>query len=293
MDAFVFFSETHIVAALTREDEDGLVDETCLVLVDFSSLDGSAMSMDDIHPCLLLMLPVLANNAHFVDVSIRSDPTPGWSPSEELDVPFHISKYDRLFVVTMYIVSRNGGHALSLYVPRNTFDSMLERARAENEWVMPWDIWGRDGTRMLKHARLPSPVWECFVFGSKAVSSHTGSNATGKISAEIYDFNPAKIKHHQALCRESGASFEMSGISLETVTAPSVFNDPMLFRQPVETYLPFRRGTMVLEEDEAQACEVMCYEDGLVIINVCSFHLHVRMTCLMCPRRRTWPLSVC
>lgn len=136
-----------------------------------------------------------------LDLMIRSDPAPVWTPDEKQRVPFHTSHTERLLVINYTVIVSATIRGLQLYVPSST---LLDRVNSLEDGVtchaFPWDSWGPTGSRLTKQM-LNSAVWVCYVFGMKYISQKP-YNWLGEEIISVTDYHPLRVR--RVLCAQEG-----------------------------------------------------------------------------------------
>jgi len=195
--------------------------------------------------------PRLSYASTIIEITIRSDPAPSWTPHPNLQIPFFTARDSRLYVITIWVENHAQMLSVVLFVPSSTLISRLNDGRFGDHH--PWEEWGPRGTRMI-----PSPghsfVWVCYVFGTKFVV-HRQLGTTPSI--QVYDFN------HLALQQALGSDNVPSNMT-ERVVWSSVVHNYGVFSTAVSTSLPYLTRTTPLQLESGDA--VMCSEDSLIIV---------------------------
>jgi hypothetical protein len=245
LTSFAFLTERHVLLAENRSG--------CqLIVFDFLGANSRYIPIPDLSPSCVLCYPTISSGARLDDVRLRSDPAPLWTPYANSQVPFHTSRDNRLFVVTLHAFINEQPCSWTHFIPLST---ILEQMRSGAHSV-PWKSWIPRGTRMFP-AMYHSPVWVCYVFGQKYITPCTlvGLDESEVPGLQVLDFNQRAIK---------------LALGHEIVTKPDVIEssgDLSLFHDTVSTSLPYRATTLPLPRD-ADDCEVMCSEDNVLIVGV-------------------------
>lgn len=134
-----------------------------------------------------------------LDLIIRSDPAPVWTPDDKQQVPFHTAHTDRLLVVNYTVIVAASVRGLQLYVPSST---LLQHVNSLEEGVtlhvFSWDSWGPTGSRLAKRT-IDSLVWVCYVFGMKYITPQPYHHH-GERMFSVMDYHPLRVR--QVLCAQ-------------------------------------------------------------------------------------------
>jgi hypothetical protein len=107
--------------------------------------------------------------ARAVDVLLTSDPSPGWSPSAGLQVPFHIADDERIIAMNLqFSDNRRVYVSETSLIPTKTLLGFIDNLPIEEGHDIGWDIYGPLlSERAPGHGRWD--VWTCFVFGMRYI----------------------------------------------------------------------------------------------------------------------------
>ena len=252
LSSFSFLTDRHIILAVPSRAADRHRTST-LIIVDFLAVQNVATRISDLDFEVALDFPTMSPAARALDISVRSDPSPSWTPHPDLKVPFHTGRRDRIFVVTLKATTGTMASRFLLLVPSSTILSKLDSTpRDERGCHIHWDDWGPDGTQLLPAPAHHSFVWVCYVFGMSFI-------APGKDleTVEIYDFNQLPIKRFVA----KGVQEESPVTTI--VTEPSLVISEH-FQDPIKTRLPYRKRVKQLPHNFRS---VMLSEDAIVTVD--------------------------
>lgn len=215
-------------------------------------------------------------------MEIRADPSPSFAPHPDLPVPFHLSRNNRIYVITLWFQVQHGEiKSLVLFVPSKTLLDVVQSAEkgiSDGIQNVPWDAWGPDGTRMMISNHPRSHVWVCFVYGTKYVGLEQPESGDTKAWCRVYDFTDLPVRRGKVDIKEENIIRAPASLShLKSREAmyhvgASIIPAGKIFDNEVSTAYPFRWKSMELEIPLAggleNPCAVMCSEDSIVIVDV-------------------------
>ncbi|TFK56597.1 hypothetical protein OE88DRAFT_1730069 [Heliocybe sulcata] len=253
---FAFLSQQHIVVSLDTRPMQSLC------VYDFVNNTDVDINVDDDVHCCQLLFPPFRTPLAAVDIVIRCDPAPGWTP--QADVPFYVAPENRVYVVTLvYNVQFGRIGVYSLFIPAWT---ILSRVSPTPYWEDKidylWEAWGPTGCRMVTNLRQ-SLSWVCWVYGSKFVSWDLGAEPTDEdgvlAKPKIYDFNEIALRRSIAEKRDDALFMEDTD------------GDPLgLFIGPMHTSLPYRVKLGALNLPgwvPGDINSVMLNEDSILVVS--------------------------
>ena len=288
LGSFSFLDDRCVLLGVVYDpDDEAQIQQTepALLVVDFVSAQNDPTNILDLEYECALDFPLMLPWARALAISVRSDPSPSWSPNPDLKVPFYTARYDRLFVITFWVVDRDDMNILLLFVPSSTILSKLRSLPSDDRGKrFVWEQWGPDGTHLRIAPRGHSLVWVCYVFGMSFVapykpSLHVVQDDLGRPLFEmiqIFDFNQVAIKQIQA----GGATHERQETAI--ITQPSLVTLSKIFFHRIETRLPYRLKTTHIPN---QFNSAMLSEDAIVTVSDVSYEN--QLSCLQLAN--TWP----
>jgi hypothetical protein len=219
------------------------------------------------------LYPTLDVSVTPIEILIRSDPGPIWTPHIDLQVPFHVSPNERLFVVTFWASDGINTPSFVLFLPFSTLLLHLDTViPGTNSHMFEWEDWGPEGTRLMP-SMGHSDIWVCYVFGMRFVAPHSATmGVSGQHSAiDVYDFNGLALRRII-----SGAQQPVYGT--EVIIEPTVISvvNHGIFAEDISTSLPYRIRTLSLPPKDGEAHKftaAMCSEDSLITVGVSIFSL--------------------
>lgn len=208
--------------------------------------------------------PSMAEWAVPLAFSIRSDPTPPWTPHRGLQVPFHTARNDRLFVMTFWVAVAGHIRTLLLFARSSMILSHIHTLQGETQHHFSWEDWGPSNTRLMPAPQGHSSVWVCYVFGTKFVSP---KRRLMRKEVQVYDFNLLPAKRWSAEKNDADDS-----ATEEWVTKPTTLQRGRIFEDEVSTSLPYRVQFLRprFEEGERDFDAVMLSEDTLITLTSVS-----------------------
>ena len=263
----MFLSEHHIAIAKVHEND------ISLLVVDLRSSSGDPTDLNDVEFECEFLFPILSAGYRVWDVIFRSDPAPGWTPSPTLRVPFHVSRKDRLFIITVTARNRDRFRAYTVFFPTST----LLRAMDTYAGVVEWDQWGPTGTRLISPTFPVSQNWVCYVYGLRYavfVPGFPENRGTDKLY--IFDFNQLAIRKAKQELEGGEGGDGTWALMME----PSInrHDNYSLFDETVETTLPLRYMVLELEHDTpSHTTAAMISEDAVVLVGDVSAFCGDRM----------------
>ncbi|RPD61706.1 hypothetical protein L226DRAFT_485162 [Lentinus tigrinus ALCF2SS1-7] len=279
LPSFAFLTSQYILITTFPDedpDEEGNFPHTItsrILVVDVDAAPEQPTQLSDLDYLCAFHYPTLSNNFTTIAMSLRSDPGPHWRPNPSLKVPFHISRTDRLFVITMWLTEGHAHVALLSLIPASTFlSAMASLAPGETRREFEWSEWGPRGSRFLVAPSRHTTVWVCYVYGMTFVMVlRSGSQQV----IMTLDFNQLDIR--RTLC-EDDPETETPTENARLVTETTEFRRAGVFLDPVQTSLPYwLRKTRPLggegAEGEGHFEAVMLSEDSLIMV---SSQSHIR-----------------
>lgn len=272
--SFNFFTERHILVAVANHpmmNPQLPHTEPALLLIDFLSAPKTPTNVQDIGFECAFHCPAMCPDSGTLAISLRSDPSPVWSPDPNLEVPFHVSRQDRLFVLTLWVVEGAHVTGLLIFIPSSTISSKLRSlSTTDRGRRFQWAEWGPEGT----HVRLTPPghsmVWVCYVYGTTFVAPFRPGAGPGVILPQVpkmiqmLDFNQDAVKKQLQEGDEDG---EVTHI----VTMPVKVNLDKVFIDPIMTTLPYRwRAKRVPYHNGRPFDAVLLSEDAIITVSSVS-----------------------
>ncbi len=243
--------------------------EPSLQVFRFKDASDELVDIEEASFVCALRWPTLHVWAVPLAMSVRSDPAYGWQPHPDLEVPFHTSRTDRLFVVTLWVVEGANIYTLVLFVPFSTIFSQITKVEELGEDVR-WDVWGPRGSRMMKAPNGHSMIWVCYIFGQSFIAPwHTPDHSTqpvGPKAIQILDFSQLAVK------KDIAEGLDRDHPVTTVVQSPTTLNLGPILERPVKTYLPYRAKTIRVPTHENHTFNaVMMSEDSIVTVTSVCF----------------------
>ncbi|KAI0767461.1 hypothetical protein C8Q74DRAFT_1355564 [Fomes fomentarius] len=269
--SFAFLTSRHVLLTLFSElelDEDTVgqsLTDAQLRVVDLETTSGRQVDVSDLDYLCAFHYPAFADDYRVFNMLIRSDPAPHWRPNPSLNVPFHVSRVDRLFVITITMIRHRFASSLLSLVPSSTLLSLINSLPPKKtRRDFTWTEWGPDGSHFMPAPLMHSGVWVCYVYGMTLVLTY---RTRSKLVVITYDFNPLTIR--QAQFNPNGVE-ELARERL--VIEESNLNQLACFEDQVCTRLPYlvRRSQPYGGEDAEGGSHfnaAMISEDALVIVS--------------------------
>ncbi|KAF9239142.1 hypothetical protein BU15DRAFT_74836 [Melanogaster broomeanus] len=191
----------------------------------------------------------------YLDICMRSEPSPLATPSPSLRVPFSTSQGDCLYVMLLRLNEIYHDEVVVLMALRSTF---LARANRNHEGedvvncgmkttlcfdetvpanpsqVIPWQDWGPTGTRILSY---PSDHWVCYNHDTRCIRPIRRTGPDDPNTTNLYDFNPYAIRRYRLPPNSPEAAHDSSmwkPLEFET----KIWPDESPFVEDVTTRLP-------------------------------------------------------
>ncbi|KAG1717929.1 uncharacterized protein EDB91DRAFT_1305162 [Suillus paluster] len=256
LKSFSFVTENLVLVGIVESDEA----PPRLDVLSIDNFSGAMVQYQDVNYICGLEYPKM--KANVIDMLIRSEPTPGWSPSQSLRIPFFFARSDRIFTITMRVSpdSNSTEESTVLIVPLSTIMAQIELTHNTPKRLVPWRKWGPNGSHML--LRNPSEVWVCYVYGMKFIQLLRWQKGT---RARVYDFN--KYAARRDVRNEQTTEPKLLWKRLGMVRALS--SRCSAFNEEVYTYLPGRVAIVeVMPSDTPHDWEAaMIGEDNIVVVS--------------------------
>ena len=283
MPSFAFLTSRYILIATFPDedpDDDGNFAHTIssrILVVDVDAAPDQPTLPSELDYLCALHYPTLSDNFTTIAMSLRSDPGPHWRPHPSLKVPFHISRTDRLFAITLWLTEGHTHVALLSLIPASTIlAAIASLAPGETRRDFEWSEWGPHGSRFLVAPSRHTTVWVCYVYGTTFVMVlRSGSQQV----IMTLDFNELDIRRTLSRAGPESEENELRTENARLVTEITEFRRAGVFQEPVHTSLPYwLRKTRPFggegAEGEGHFDAVMVSEDSLVMVaNVSSFRM--------------------
>ncbi|THH13361.1 hypothetical protein EW146_g6840 [Bondarzewia mesenterica] len=207
LNSFAFLDERFVMVAMLFGP---IAPNPVLVIYDMSVPCATELDVETARFHCAFELPDIRTGVPLFGLDIRSDPSPNWTPSPDLHVPFHTEHRERLFVISLLgIVSRIQQGALDIFVTSRFFldraymiledqgkltpyDDAGEEGEEEQYNVFTWDDWGACHTRvMIRESNWTA--WVCYVFGMKYISPAVVTR-DGVSKIQIFDFGSSRVR---------------------------------------------------------------------------------------------------
>jgi hypothetical protein len=199
-------------------------------------------------------------------IHLTSDPSPEWSPSPKLQVPFQTAGDDRIIVLHRQRHHREVLSNQTFLFPASALleyvnDSPMEGGGRNIEW----ESWGPRCCDELVPGHGSWDVWQCFVFGMRYIFP----------TVEIFNNNPVLIVRD--LCprrymRASDVEREESNALERELGSQGSCSRSILKCVPIPPGIQALSGV-----------HLMISEDGIVVLEVCCSKPCVFMAALLTP----------
>lgn len=234
--------------------------DVSLVVIDLHSSSPEVTPFDNIEPECEFLFPDMSPGYTVWDVIFRSDPGPEWTPNPKLQVPFHVSRKDRLFIITVTALSRGRFRAYTLFVPTSTLLHTMETLSG----VVEWEQWGPTGTRLMSPTLPISPTWVCYVYGTKfATFQLRDPGGEDKDKLYVFDINQLAIRKGEL----DGPGNESDTWTL--MVKPNIIkhSENGIFSETIRTALPLRYRILELESiPDFEPGAAMISEDAAILV---------------------------
>lgn len=256
--SFSFVTEDLLLVGVIAVDRDETPPRLDILSID--SFNEEIEEYKDVNYICGLEYPKM--KADILGMLIRSEPTPGWSPSQTIETPFFFARSDRIFTITMRVSpeSNSTEECTVLIVPLSTIMTQVELARNTQKRTVPWTQWGPNGSYML--LRSPSETWVCYGYGMKFIQLLPWKKGN---SARVYDFNKyaARRDVRNEQTTEPKLLWTRLGMPQSLSSRCSAFDEE------VNTYLPGRVAIVeVMPSDTPHEWEAaMIGEDNIVLVS--------------------------
>ncbi|KAG2358430.1 hypothetical protein BDR07DRAFT_1611922 [Suillus spraguei] len=258
--SFSFVTEDLLLVGIVAVESDETPPRLDILSIDNFSEDVEGYK--DVNYICSLGYPKM--KADVIDMLIRSEPTPGWSPSQTVQTPFFFARSDRIFTITMRVSpeSNPSEECTILIIPLSTIMAQVELSCNTQKRIVPWTEWGPNGSYML--LRNPSDTWVCYVYGMKFIQLLPWKKGN---SARVYDFNK-----HAARRDVRNEQTTEPKLPWKRLGMPQSLNSRCsAFAEEVYTYLPGRVATVEVMPSDASSHAweaAMIGEDNIVLVSV-------------------------
>jgi len=167
------------------------------------------------------------------EILLTSDPSPGWSPSAELQVPFHIAGDERIIAMNVqFFLNARVFRCETFLIPTKSLLAQIESLPTKEGNDVVWDLYGLQFVEKVPEHGLWD-VWTCFVFGMRYILPRV-VDFHGKPMMIIRDLSPRRCQRaSEEERKESNALYQMMtrgrheprGI-LKCVPLPESIRDP-------------------------------------------------------------------
>ncbi|KAG2131373.1 hypothetical protein DEU56DRAFT_814182 [Suillus clintonianus] len=254
--SFSFVTEDLLLVAVVLNDET----PPRLDILSIDSLGEEALEYKDVSYICGLEYPKM--KAEVMDMLIRSEPTPGWSPSQSVQPPFFFSRSNRIFTITMRVSPEINSteECTVLIVPLSTVMAQVESSHDAPKRIVPWTQWGPNGSHML--LRSPSDAWVCYVYGMKFVQLLRWNQGN---RARVYDFNKHSARRDVLNEQKTEPKLPWKRLGM----AQSLNSRCSAFDEEVFTYLPGRVAIADMMPSNAPHNweAAMIGEDNIVLVS--------------------------
>lgn len=258
LQSFSFVTEDLLLVGVVAAESDEMP------RLDILSIDSFREEMEeykDVNYICGLEYPKM--KADVLDMLIRSDPTPGWSPPQTVQTPFFSARSDRIFTITIRVspAGNSNEECTVLIVALSTIMAQVALSRNTQKRIVPWEQWGPNGSYML--LRSPSESWVCYVYGMKFIQLLPWKKGN---TARVYDFNKYAARRDVRNEQTTEAKLLWTRLGM-----PQPLNSRCsAFVEEVITYLPGRVATVeVMPSDSPYDWEAaMIGEDNIVLVSV-------------------------
>ncbi|KAI6108453.1 hypothetical protein EDD16DRAFT_1619560 [Pisolithus croceorrhizus] len=244
--------------------------EALLYVLDLTKCDGEPVTLEDVNYRCAFVYPPCFPWVTPLGFQIRADPMSPWVPPASSNVPFSVDRDLRLLVITMYVAFGQELVSFDLFVLSRALLSFVEGLGPENDrHDFSWKDWGPRNTRLME-SPPHSPVWVCFVFGTKFASLVHGEFEANVHTLEVWDFNPNGIRRER--CRGMVDEMEVEDDPIiEWHDHDFSLVHHVVFLENIQTSLPYRvvRRDLPLQKLGGRGfADVLCSEDNLILVDV-------------------------
>ncbi|EKM83555.1 hypothetical protein AGABI1DRAFT_123881 [Agaricus bisporus var. burnettii JB137-S8] len=255
--SFAFASDKHVILANQYIPDDLENSECYLVLIDFKAEDEKMKKLSEVQNSVKLCYPDRVAGTALMSFGISSELPPGWTPGKDDTSPFFVAKDERIFTVSIRF-RRGRDFAFDHFIPLAAFQKCTNRPSSTRE--LKWSEWAPTETRLIQTSLPASLVWANFTYGSRSIARELRKKS---FSALVYDFN-------QRACRRDAI---LNGTS----TAPGkiVGGDEAVWKDTLETSLPFRVCSRSLPNIRPRTQALMCSGDNIILVDNTSGEMRI------------------
>ena len=160
IQSFAFLGDKFILAST--------LEPPALLVYSLEQRIASSTTEDDTH-LLRFFLRAPFEDARAVDILLASDPSPGWSPSAGLQVPFHVVDDERIIAMNLqFSDNRRVFKCETSLIPTKPLLERISSLLIEEDHDVDWDLYGPLLSQIAPgHGRWDT--WTCFVFGMRYI----------------------------------------------------------------------------------------------------------------------------
>ncbi|KAH9039935.1 hypothetical protein EDB84DRAFT_1024476 [Lactarius hengduanensis] len=199
------------------------------------------------------------------DILLTSDPSPGWSPSAGLQVPFQIAGDERMIAMNLQRIDNWRLEGETILIPAKTLLGQIESLLIKETHDVVWESYA---SRFLERVPLHGgwDVWTCFVFGMRHIRPRV-IRLHGKPMMVVRDLSPMRfLKASEEEREESNALYQAMTWGSHMSYPRSILKCvplPESIRNPQDVNLMISEdGIVVLDEDTVT---------GQVLIHLLTF----------------------
>ena len=239
--SFAFLGDKFILAST--------LDPPALLVYSLEQRPADGTIQDNTH-LLRFLFETPFKDARAVDILLTSDPSPGWSPSVGLQVPFHITDDERLIAMNLqFSDDRRTYLCETSLIHTKTLLRYIHKLLIEEEHDVDWDLYGPLLSQTApRHGRWD--VWTCFVFGMRYILPRVFF-LRGTPMVIIRDLCPRRY------LRASKEELEDSNMLYEALVEDTT-HEP--HPRSIFKSVPLPRGIR-----DPQTVHIMISEDGIVV----------------------------
>ena len=157
---FAFLCEKSILAST--------LEPPALLVYSLEQRPADGTTQDNTH-LLRFLFGTPFEDARAVDILLTSYPSPGWSPSAGLQVPFHIADDERMIAMNVqFSDDRRAYFCETSLIPTKTLLGYIDKLLIKEKHDVDWDLYGTL-LRQIAPGHGRWDVWTCFVFGMRYI----------------------------------------------------------------------------------------------------------------------------
>jgi len=205
-------------------------------------------------PLLRFLFGTLFQNTS--EILLTSDPSPGWSSSPGLQVPFHIAGDERIIALNVqFFPDARNFRCDTFLIPTKTLLAQIESLPTKEGNDVDWDLYGLQFFEDVPEHGRWDHVWSCFVFGMRYLLPSV-VHLHGKPMMIIRDLSPRRcLRASEEEREESNALYQAMAAVMTRTRGPHELRSRSILK-----CVPLPESIR-----NPQHVKLMLSEDGIVV----------------------------